>query len=222
MESSFSRYTMLAAITAGHVGLLLSMSHAAPPAQPPQPLPMEMVTIPTPAPDVRPLPPAPAKTATAKPRKAAPAPRPLPAPVKPSPKAITTDTRAEAVTSKAPAVAETAVASPATSHSETSPPVPPAPVVPPTHAGGHLDNPRPVYPPLSIELGESGRVGLRVVVTTEGRAIDVSLSSSSGFPRLDRAALQAVRNWRFRPATRGNVPIQYPHSFFIEFDLSKA
>ncbi|MCQ4146074.1 energy transducer TonB [Vogesella sp. AC12] len=219
MESSFSRYAMLAAITAGHVGLLLSMSHAAQPAQPPQPLPMEMVTIPAPpAPDIRPQPPATAKTASPKPRKAAPAPRPLPAPAKPSPKAITTDTRAEAVTSKTPAVAEAPVAS----RSEPAPPAPPAPVVPPTHAGGHLDNPRPVYPPLSIELGESGRVGLRVVVTTEGRAIDVSLSQSSGFPRLDRAALQAVRNWRFRPAMRGNVPIQYPHSFFIEFDLSKA
>ncbi|MDC7712498.1 energy transducer TonB [Vogesella indigofera] len=216
MESSFSRYTMLAAITAGHVGLLLSMSHAAPPAQPPQPLPMEMVTIPTPpAPDIRPLPPAPAKTASAKPRKAAPAPRPLPAPVKPSPKAITTDTRAEAVTSKTPAVAET----PAASHSETAPP---APVIPPTHIGGHLGNPRPVYPPLSIELGEAGAVGLRVAVSADGRAQEVSVARSSGFPRLDRAALQAVRNWRFRPATRGGEAIPYAYVFNVDFDLTKA
>lgn len=219
MESSFSRYTMLAAITAGHVGLLLSMSHAAPPAQPPQPLPMEMVTIPTPpAPDIRPLPPAPAKTASAKPRKAAPAPRPLPAPVKPSPKAITTDTRAEAVTSKTPPVAET----PAASRSETAPPAPPAPVIPPTHIGGHLGNPRPVYPPLSIELGEAGAVGLRVAVSADGRAQEVSIARSSGFPRLDRAALQAVRNWRFRPATRGNEAIPYTYVFNVDFDLTKA
>ncbi|RKQ61943.1 outer membrane transport energization protein TonB [Vogesella indigofera] len=219
MESSFSRYTMLAAITAGHVGLLLSMSHAAPPAQPPQPLPMEMVTIPTPpAPDIRPQPPAPAKTATAKPRKAAPAPRPLPAPIKPSPKAITTDTRAEAVTSKTPAVAEAPVAS----RSEPAPPAPPAPVVPPTHIGGHLGNPRPVYPPLSIELGEAGAVGLRVAVSADGRAQEVSIARSSGFPRLDRAALQAVRNWRFRPATRGNEAIPYTYVFNVDFDLTKA
>ncbi|MDC7709232.1 energy transducer TonB [Vogesella indigofera] len=218
MESSFSRYTMLAAITAGHVGLLLSMSHAAQPAQPPQPLPMEMVTIPTPpVPDVRPLPPAPAKTATAKPRKAT-APRPLPAPVKPSPKAITTDTRAEAVTSTAPAVAE----APAASRSETAPPAPPAPVIPPTHIGGHLGNPRPVYPPLSIELGEAGAVGLRVAVSADGRAQEVSIARSSGFPRLDRAALQAVRNWRFRPATRGNEAIPYTYVFNVDFDLTKA
>lgn len=219
MESSFSRYTMLAAITAGHVGLLLSMSHAAPPAQPPQPLPMEMVTIPTPpAPDIRPQPPAPAKTASAKPRKAAPAPRPLPAPVKPSPKTITTDTHAEAVTSKTPAVAE----APAASRSETAPPAPPAPVIPPTHIGGHLGNPRPVYPPLSIELGEAGAVGLRVAVSADGRAQEVSVARSSGFPRLDRAALQAVRNWRFRPATRGGEAIPYTYVFNVDFDLTKA
>jgi len=219
MESSFSRYTMLAAITAGHVGLLLSMSHAAQPAQPPQPLPMEMVTISTPpAPDIRPAPPAPAKTATAKPRKAAPAPRPLQAPVKPSPKAISTDTRVEAVTSKPPAVAE----APAASHNETAPPAPPAPVVPPTHIGGHLGNPRPVYPPLSIELGEAGAVGLRVAVSADGRAQEVSVARSSGFPRLDRAALQAVRNWRFRPATRGGEAIPYTYVFNVDFDLTKA
>lgn len=215
MESSFSRYTMLAAITAGHVGLLLSMSHAAPPAQPPQPLPMEMVTIPTPAPAIRPAPPAPVKTATVKPHKAAPAPRPLPAPAKPSPKTITTDTRAEAVTSQAPAVTE----APAASRSE---PAPPAPVVPPTHIGGHLGNPRPTYPPLSIELGEAGAVGLRVAVGADGRAQEVSVARSSGFPRLDRAALQAVRNWRFRPATRGGEAIPYTYVFNVDFDLTKA
>lgn len=221
MKSSFSRYTTLAAITAGHVGLLLSMSHAAPPAQPPQPLPMEVVTIPAPAPAIRPAPPAPAKTASAKPRKAAPAPQPLPAPVKPSPKAITTAPRTEAVTSQAPAVTET----PAASRSETAPPAPPAPpapVVPPTHIGGHLGNPRPVYPPLSIELGEAGAVGLRVAVSADGRAQEVSVARSSGFPRLDRAALQAVRNWRFRPATRGGEAIPYTYVFNVDFDLTKA
>lgn len=218
MKSSISRYTTLAAITAGHVGLLLSMSPAAPPAQPPQPLPMEMVTIPTPAPAIRPAPPAPVKTATVKPNKAAPAPRPLPAPVKPSPKAITTDTRAEADTSKTSAVAEAPVAS----RSEPAPPAPPAPVVPPTHIGGHLGNPRPAYPPLSIELGEAGAVGLRVAVGADGRAQEVSVARSSGFPRLDRAALQAVRNWRFRPATRGGEAIPYTYVFNVDFDLTKA
>lgn len=218
MKSSISRYTTLAAITAGHVGLLLSMSHAAPPAQPPQPLPMEMVTIPTPAPAIRPAPPAPVKTASVKPHKAVPAPRPLPVPIKPSPKAITTDTRAEADTSKTSAVAEAPVAS----RSEPAPPAPPAPIVPPTHIGGHLGNPRPAYPPLSIELGEAGAVGLRVAVGADGRAQEVSVARSSGFPRLDRAALQAVRNWRFRPATRGGEAIPYTYVFNVDFDLTKA
>lgn len=66
----------------------------------------------------------------------------------------------------------------------------------------YLDNPPPVYPHLSRRFGEEGRVLLRVLVDAQGRAQAVEVERSSGFPRLDRAAIQAVQRWRFVPAQR--------------------
>ena len=92
-------------------------------------------------------------------------------------------------------------------------------IVPATHIGGHLNNPRPPLPRLSLEKDEQGSVGLRVQVSAEGRAMSVVVSKSSGFPRLDRAAKTAVEKYRFRPATRGGVPIPFSYDFSINFSF---
>ena len=94
-------------------------------------------------------------------------------------------------------------------------------VVPPTHIGGHLGNPKPPYPALSRENGEEGRVGLRVQVSADGRAQSVAVVKSSGYPRLDRSAKNAVERYRFSPATRGGVPIAYSYTFAINFSLKE-
>lgn len=96
------------------------------------------------------------------------------------------------------------------------------PVTPPTHLGSHLGNPKPPYPQLSLENGEEGSVGLRVVVTPEGRAVSVTVVKGSGFKRLDNAARNAVTKYRFTPAKRGGVPIQYTYTFSINFNLRDA
>ena len=62
-----------------------------------------------------------------------------------------------------------------------------------------LDAPAPRFPAESRRLRESGTVRLRVVVSIEGRVADLTIAKSSGFDRLDKAALEAVRRWRFRP-----------------------
>ena len=62
------------------------------------------------------------------------------------------------------------------------------------------ENAPPAYPVLARRLGYEGRVALRVRVSAEGVALEVSVSASSGFDSLDRAALEAVRAWRFTPA----------------------
>ncbi len=54
---------------------------------------------------------------------------------------------------------------------------------------------------MSLRLGEQGTVVLTVMVRSDGSAGDVEVKSSSGFPRLDRAAVDAVKTWRFVPAT---------------------
>ncbi|MDR2881517.1 MAG: energy transducer TonB [Azoarcus sp.] len=71
----------------------------------------------------------------------------------------------------------------------------------------YFSNPKPNYPPLSYRLGEQGVVKLRVHVTEEGRADEVTLDTSSGSERLDKAAIDAVKQWRFRPARRAGVPV---------------
>lgn len=77
------------------------------------------------------------------------------------------------------------------------------PVEPPRFEMAYLNNPAPAYPPLARRAKEQGRVVLRVLVSTAGTAQDVEVRTSSGFERLDRAAIDAVRRWRFVPARRG-------------------
>lgn len=71
----------------------------------------------------------------------------------------------------------------------------------------YLSNPKPLYPNVSRRLGEQGTVLLRVFVTVAGEPAQIELKSSSGFPRLDRAALNAVRSWKFSPATRSDQAV---------------
>jgi protein TonB len=90
---------------------------------------------------------------------------------------------------------------------ELAPPAPPAPLTPPVFNADYLDNPAPVYPPLSRRMNEQGRVTLRVLVNVHGTADEVQLRTSSGSTRLDDAARDAVRRWKFVPAKRGAEPV---------------
>ena len=71
---------------------------------------------------------------------------------------------------------------------------------PPRFNADYLHNPTPEYPGLSRRRGEQGRVTLKVLVNTNGEPESVQLDKSSGFELLDRAALNAVKNWKFIPA----------------------
>jgi protein TonB len=101
------------------------------------------------------------------------------------------------------------------------PPVPVAPVMVPNPVpapaieplvearfdANYLSNPKPHYPSASRRLSEAGTVYLRVRVSAEGHAYKVELKTSSGFPRLDRSALETVAQWRFVPAKRGSTAV---------------
>ena len=56
-------------------------------------------------------------------------------------------------------------------------------------------------------MREEGTVLLRVLVDRGARAGEVRVDASSGSSRLDRAAVEAVRRWRFVPAHRGGEPV---------------
>ena len=80
----------------------------------------------------------------------------------------------------------------------------------------------PVYPPASRRAGEEGTVRLKVLVDTNGRASNVAVTQSSGFTRLDQAAMDAVRKWRFVAATDGSNKIQAYTQVAVTFKLTEA
>lgn len=84
---------------------------------------------------------------------------------------------------------------------------PPLPVTPPSFNAAYLNNPAPAYPSLSRRMGEEGSVVVRVFVSEDGKAAQVQLKTSSRHSRLDEAALEAVRRWRFVPARRGDTAV---------------
>ncbi|MFN4324456.1 MAG: energy transducer TonB [Azonexus sp.] len=83
----------------------------------------------------------------------------------------------------------------------------PVAIVAPRFDADYLHNPKPVYPALSRRLNEEGKVLLKVRVSAQGTPLDVVVSQSSGFPRLDAAAADAVSRWRFVPARRGEEAV---------------
>ncbi|MDP3330671.1 MAG: energy transducer TonB [Methylococcaceae bacterium] len=95
-----------------------------------------------------------------------------------------------------------------------------APVTLPHLNADYLNNPAPDYPPASRELSEQGRVLLRAMINTDGTVAQVVLRKSSGFDRLDQAALDTVKNWRFVPAQRGEQKVSawvvVPVAFSLE------
>jgi periplasmic protein TonB len=65
-------------------------------------------------------------------------------------------------------------------------------------------SPETPYPAVSRIRDEQGTVLVKVMISINGTVGDVQLEKSSGFSRLDDAALKAVRGWKFAPASRGS------------------
>lgn len=83
----------------------------------------------------------------------------------------------------------------------------------------YLNNPEPEYPRMAKRAGEEGRVLLKVLVSAEGLADTVSLEKSSGSERLDKAAIEAVRGWKFVPARKGSQALSAYVMVPINFSL---
>ncbi len=80
----------------------------------------------------------------------------------------------------------------------------------------------PAYPPASRRANEEGTVRLKVLVDENGRPKDVQVAQTSGFTRLDDAAKQAVRRWRFQAATDSGRPIAAWTQVAITFQLTQS
>lgn len=79
------------------------------------------------------------------------------------------------------------------------------------------ETPPPAYPEALACDGIGGQVVVRLRLGTDGRPVDVRVQSTSRHAALDAAALEAVRGWRFTPATAAGRPvtttIQVPVTF---------
>lgn len=99
--------------------------------------------------------------------------------------------------------------SPSTATTETHNPRPSTRLtttVEPSSDADYLHNPAPAYPRMSRRMGEQGLVVVRVLINTEGRAEQAEIRTSSGYNRLDEAALETVKRWRYVPGQRAGIP----------------
>jgi len=77
----------------------------------------------------------------------------------------------------------------------------------------------PKYPIESLRKKEQGVVTLRLTIGANGYVSDITISRSSGFDRLDTAALRAVHGWRWRPMIRDGRPVEVSGYMQIPFKL---
>jgi periplasmic protein TonB len=80
----------------------------------------------------------------------------------------------------------------------------------------------PVYPAGSRRDGEQGTGMFKVLVDEKGRPLDVQVLKSTGFPRLDTAALDAIRKWVFSPAMQNGQGVQSWTRVQVAFQLQNA
>jgi protein TonB len=85
----------------------------------------------------------------------------------------------------------------------------------------YLQNPKPPYPRMSVRLGEEGTTTLKVLIGIDGRPLEARIGKSSGFTRLDQAAEEAVRTWKFVPGKRGGVPEAMWADVPVKFELKR-
>jgi protein TonB len=164
-----------------------------PPPAAPKPPPSSKMPVATPSPTPVPV--------------AIPAPVPM-AIADPAPSA-----NAPAGVTHAPAAVAAAVAVPGA-------PVPAPKVELPSSDAQYLQNPKSEYPRLSRQRNEQGKVVVAVFIGTDGTAQKAEIKVSSGYERLDQAALATVKSWRYVPGKRGGVPeamwFNVPINFVLE------
>ncbi len=78
-------------------------------------------------------------------------------------------------------------------------------------------SPQPEYPASALRSGQTGTVRVRVEVDAQGVPGAVVVVDRSGSRDLDRAAVDAVKSWRFQPALRNGQAV--PGVIEIPFDF---
>ena len=113
-----------------------------------------------------------------------------------------------------------------------TPPAPPAPPAEPAPAPApsgpisvgindiQCSDPQPGYPSMSQKMGEEGRAMVKLSIGVAGEVTNVALTSSSGSPRLDRAATEAARSIKCTPYKQNGhaVPVVASKPYVFKLD----
>ncbi|PSJ38494.1 energy transducer TonB [Sphingomonas deserti] len=206
------------AIVSAFVAALLTLNVLPQERKVRRPTIVEMVTLDVPPPAVpepQPMPdiPPPAET---QPLAAAPVAAPAAAPALPIAAPSPLPVAAPIVATAAPVRVAAPVAAPVPAPAA---PAPRKPVDDGNLGARMVSAPPPKYPLESRRKREQGTVVLSVLLGTDGRVESLSVASSSGFERLDKAALKAVREWRWAPLVRNGEPVQVRGTVPIPFIL---
>jgi protein TonB len=218
--------TATAAVAAIHVALLaviMTLRHE--PVQPQLESRVMTAQLLAPAPvaapaalqSIAPPPPKPTPPVHTKPKvqptpKPTPAPTPLPIAAAPSPTPVA-----------APDPTPPAAAAPAAPAAQAAPAIgrQTMEITAPKNVS-HLDCniAKPDYPALSRRRGEAGTVYVKFVVGLTGKLENIELKKSSGFSRLDDAALAAVHASACRPYLENGQPVRAEHTQPYDFNLT--
>ncbi|MBD2838708.1 energy transducer TonB [Pseudomonas sp. JM0905a] len=80
----------------------------------------------------------------------------------------------------------------------------------------------PIYPAQARRRNQQGLVLVEVRLDADGQLRELRLLRSSGVESLDRSAMDAVADWRFRPETQNGLPVPSRVHIPIEFALSAS
>jgi protein TonB len=99
----------------------------------------------------------------------------------------------------------------------------PAVIAEPLRPGGQIKAPikihdvAPIYPPFAVRAKISGYVIIETTIDVDGRVTDATVLRS--VPGLDQAALDAVRQWRYRPTLLNGIAVSIRMTVTVTFDL---
>ena len=89
----------------------------------------------------------------------------------------------------------------------------------PVFNADYLNNPAPAYPASAKHNNVQGKVLVNVLVSASGKAAKVDISRSSGYAILDQAALDAIKQWRFIPASRSGHSVEASVVVPVDFKI---
>jgi TonB family protein len=80
-----------------------------------------------------------------------------------------------------------------------------------------LSRVEPQYPDLARQAGMMGTVVLQALIDEDGKVIVLSVVRALGYG-LDESAIEAIGQWRFRPAMNGGVPVKVALNIEVNFN----